>query len=330
MKDIVKSQVNDEYKVINGRKVKVSRRRRRSNLTTYCAIAVAGFSVLGLVISLFFLFDLKDVTISGVSLYTNDQILLVGGVEKGANLIRTNTSVIEQRLVDTLPYIEKATVTKDYPNSLAISVVEAEKCADIELNGRYFILSSSGIILEADNQYHDETLPLVRGMQLKDAEPNAQLASEDAGKTKVLMQILDSIKSTRFERITEIDLLDRTDIVLKYENRIELKVGSAIDMSYKLSYMKAVIDQYMPGDFEGTLIYNGANSGVSAISKEAQEANESNRSGSGVIRSSLTHDFGEPTEIVNGGSSQQQGESSASETPVQQQGAADEYTGWRE
>ena len=58
MKDIVKSQANDEYKVINGRKVRVQRRKRRSNLMTYCALAVAFFTTLGLVISLCFLFDL--------------------------------------------------------------------------------------------------------------------------------------------------------------------------------------------------------------------------------------------------------------------------------
>ena len=51
MKDIVKSQAADEYKVINGKKVRLTRRRRRSNVMTYSALAVAVFTAIGLVAS---------------------------------------------------------------------------------------------------------------------------------------------------------------------------------------------------------------------------------------------------------------------------------------
>lgn len=328
MKDIVKSQIDDEYKVINGRKVKTRRRQRRSNLVTYCAIAVAVFSGIGLIVSLFFLFDVKEVKIEGVSLYTNEQIMLVGGVETGSNLIRTNTSVIENRLVETLPYIEKATVSKDYPNSLEISVVEATKCADIELNSRYYVISSNGILLETENLEHDGSLPLVKGFELKEPELNKKLVSEDSGKAKVLMQVLDSIKSSGIKGITVIDLTKRNDIVVYCEGRIVMMLGSSLDMDSKLVSMKAVIENELPNDYEGTLIYNGANSGISAISKEAREAagsssGEAAKISNGSLRMYMTHEFGEvEAKPYNGVESQPQNE--AAEQP-QNEG----YTGWQ-
>jgi len=322
MKDIVKSQINDEYKVQNGRKVRVNRRRRRSNLMTYCAIAVAVFTAIGLVVCLNFLFNLKEVRVEGVSLYTNDQILLVGGVEKGANLIRTNTSIIEQRLVETLPYIEKATVSKDYPNSLNIKIVEARKSADIEQNGAYYVISTAGMILEAGNQFHDPELPLIKGYTIKEPEINKELTSEDSVKTKVLLQLLKEIREARFSGITVIDLTERNDIVMMYKDRIELRVGSSFDIPHKLRDLKAVIDTRLEADFEGTLIYNGVNSGISAITKAAREAAAAEaakrNAGKSDYRSTLTHDFGDLPREPEVPAEQQQ-------TPAGEQ----EYTGWQ-
>lgn len=271
MKDVVKSQVNDEYKVINGRKVLVRRRRRRSNVATYCAIAIAVFTAVGLIVSLCFMFDLKEVRINGLTLYTNEQIIAVGGIENGQNLIRINTGVIEQRLVETLPYIEEASVSKDYPGSIELKLVEAVKSAEIEYGGRYYVISEAGNVLECENFEHNAQLPLVKGFELKEPRPGGKLDSEDPGKTKILLSLLEEIKKAEFDGITVIDITDRTDIILYYGDRIDIKLGSSIDMPYKLKCVKAVIDQELPEDYEGTLKYNGAVSGVSALARAAQQ-----------------------------------------------------------
>ena len=274
MKDIVKSQLNDDVKVINGKKVKVARRKRRSNLMTYCALAVAVCTAIGLVVSLCFLFDLEQVEVSGLTLYSNDQVLAVGGVESGANLIRTNTKVIEQRLTDTLPYLKSVTVTKDYPHAIKIQVVEETKFADIELNGKYYVVARSGKIVETENTAHDASLPLVTGFQLKEPELKGELASEDELKAKVLMQLLEAIENSGLQKVTSIDITERTDILVMYDNRIKLKLGSSMDLDYKLNCMKSVIEQKLSADFEGTLKYNNAKTGVSAFSKDAEAALE--------------------------------------------------------
>ena len=274
MKDIVKSQPSDEIKYQSGRRVKVSRRKRRSNLITYCALAVALCTAMGLVISLCFLFDLEQVEVSGLTLYSNDQVLAVGGVESGANLIRTDTKVIEKRLTDTLPYLKSVTVTKDYPHAIRISVVEETKCADIELNGKYYIAAKSGKILEVGNAVHDVTMPLVTGFQLKDPELCGELTSEDELKAKVLMQLIEAIEKSGLKKVTSIDISERTDIIVMYDNRIKLKLGSSMDLEYKLSCMKSVIEKKLNSTFEGTLKYNNAKTGVSAFSKDAEAALE--------------------------------------------------------
>lgn len=269
MKDIVKSRTNAEVKIINGKKVKLHRRSRRSNVTTYTAVAVAVITTVGLILSLCFFFNLKQVAVNGVTLYTSDQILEVGGVVNGANLFRTNTDLIEQRLVETLPYVESAKVSKDFPNSLVIEIVEAEKFAEIESNGQYYVLSRSGRILEAANPQHDETLPLVVGFDLSAPEINKELSSTDEYKSKVLMQVLEDIEASGIGNISVVDITNRTDIVLWYGDHIDLRVGSSMDMEYKLTCMKAVIENKLEPDFDGTLRYNGPRD-ISGLARAAQ------------------------------------------------------------
>ena len=269
MKDIVKSRTNAEVKIINGKRVKLHRRSRRSKVTTYTAVAVAVFTTIGLILSLCFFFNLEKVSVSGVTLYTGDQIVEVGGVVNGANLFRTNTKLIEERLVDTLPYIESAKVTKDFPNSLVIEVVEAEKAVEIESDNAYYVISRSGRVLEGPNQIHDTSLPLVKGFEIKSPKVNEKLESRDSHKTKILMQIVEDIKESEIDNITVIDLTDRTDIVMWYDNRIEMRVGSSLDMDYKLTYMKYVVRD-LADDYEGMLRYNGMDTGITEIKKGAQ------------------------------------------------------------
>lgn len=47
---------------------------------------------------MFLFFNVSEIKIEGVTLYEQDQILGVGGVSTGQNLVRTNTDIVEKRL----------------------------------------------------------------------------------------------------------------------------------------------------------------------------------------------------------------------------------------
>ena len=281
MKDVVKSRQDDgEYKLINGQRVKVNRRRRRSNLNSYYALAVIFAAVIVLILCMTVFFNVKTVNIQGVNLYTNEQILAVGGVNSGVNLIRTDTKTVETRLKNTLVYIDDVQVSRKYPSELEIKVTEAVKAAQIEKDGKYYILSESGRILEADVPL-DGSLMMIKGFELKSLDPGSTLESEDAFKTKILDQLISEIKKLDFEDINEIDLTDRTDIKMTYDNRIDIRLGSSVDIDYKLTYIKAVIDKSLSDNYEGPLRYNGVNSGISAIPKsDSDSASDSKSDGS--------------------------------------------------
>ncbi len=274
MRDVIKSQqASEEYKLINGRRVKLDRRRRRSNLNNYYAIAVVLVAVLVMILCMTFFFNVRTVNINGVTLYTQNQIYAVGGITDKMNLIRTDTDVIEKRLLDNLVYIDSVSVKKKYPYALDITVTEAVKAADIEYNGKYYLLSESGRLLETENAEHDKDLPLVKGFELKMESRKAgeKLGSEDQLKPEILMKLLECIKDLDLKEIKVIDLTDRTDIILNYDDRIDICIGSSVDMDVKLRQIKAVIDERLSDEYVGTLRYNGASSGISGIPRRVND-----------------------------------------------------------
>ena len=268
MKDVIKSDgYKGQYKTMNGRRVKIDRQKRRKNRRGDYALAIVLGAVILLVLCMTWVFnyDVENIKINGVTLYTNEQILVVGGVADGGNLIRTDADLIEERLTQNLVYIDKAEVKKKYPSGLEINVTEAVKAADIEYKGQYYVLSESGKLLECGNTERNENIALVKGIELKSLNPGEKLQATDVMKTKILNQLIELTYEMNFENITEIDLSDRTDIILKYDDRITIYIGSSVDMDYKLKYIKTVIDERLSDNYRGTLRYNGVNSGISAI-----------------------------------------------------------------
>ncbi len=219
-----------------------------------------------LIACLVFFFNIETIQIEGVTLYGDEQIQIVGGVQSGQNLIRLDTDVVEERLKNNLVYIEDVKVQQKLPSTLVITCTEAEKAVDIEENGSYYVVSSSGRVLEQCAKPTGR-IPVIKGFELKSKTPGEELASKDSLKTDILSQLLAGIQDNHYKRITNIDMSDRSDIKILYDERIEIRLGSSVDIESKLTQIKAVIDRQRE-DYEGTIIYNSIESGISAIPKE--------------------------------------------------------------
>ena len=270
MKDVVRSASTRGANSEN----KTKSKHEQGSIVGYCAIAFVFVSLIVLVLCLTVFFKVKLVEINGVTLYRDDQILGVGGILKDENLVRTDTSLIKKRLEENLVFIEEAKVEKKYPSTLIISVTEAEKAADIVMDDKVCVVSKSGRVLEMGNTKTTGGIPVVRGFELTSKKVGEKLASKDESKLKIYKDLLKIIDSIGMDKITEIDLNSRSGIILLYDGRITLELGSSMDLDYKLNYFKSVIDSKLSDDFKGKLVYNGADSGISAIPDGAGKKDE--------------------------------------------------------
>lgn len=223
-------------------------------------------------LSNFVFFRIDEIQVKGSTYYAAETVIAHSTVRNGDNLFRTDIDGIEERLTRLMVYADEVKVRRKLPSRLVITVKEAVPRYNLYQDGKYFLVSTSGKILENNMTAPKEDYLTVSGFEIKNTDPGAKLESEDNLKARILDEITENLEKMKFSGVEEIDISDRTDIKLFYEGRIEIRIGSSLDIPYKLKYVRAVIDavhKTYGDDYEGTLIYHSASSGISAIAKES-------------------------------------------------------------
>ena len=247
----------------------VRRAPRRSAINLYLTLSTVLISAIMalLLVNVFCNLRQQKITVEGANLYSAEQVEQVGGVIQGQNLVRLNTDFIENRIRSGLVYVDEVSVEKKYPDGLNIRITEAQQAAQIFDDGVYYLLSGSGRLLEASYD-RDPSLPLINGFELKGKTAGAQAQSKDEQKTRIIADIFSGIHEYGFDKVDTIDVSDRTDITLTYDSRIDIKLGSSVDLPLKLSNIKAVLDSgKLPDGFEGTLTIFSQGKEISALPK---------------------------------------------------------------
>ncbi len=269
MRDIQKKQTDrSEYKVINGDRVKVGRRKRRNKYTLYYYLAFFVVVVTITLLSVTILFNATEIEITGTDLYSAEQIRQISGVEVGDNLIRLDAHTAENCVLNTLSYVEDIKVLRNFPDKISIRVTQAVAQMNIEHGGKYYVISDKGKILEAGLEKPKSGLITVKGFELNRFEIGENAESDDAMKPGIVKTIISTIEQTGMKNIVEINITDRTDIKLNYESRINILLGSSLDLEYKLNAVRITIDSRIEEDFNGVIYYLNDANGVSVIASD--------------------------------------------------------------
>ncbi len=269
MRDIQKKQTDrSEYKVINGDRVKVGRRKRRNKYTLYYYLAFFVVVVTITLLSVTILFNATEIEITGTDLYSAEQIRQISGVEVGDNLIRLDAHTAEDCVLNTLSYVEDIKVLRNFPDKISIRVTQAVAQMNIEYGGKYYVISDKGKILEAGLEKPKTGLITVKGFELNKFEIGENAESDDTLKPGIVKTIISTIEQTGMKNIVEINITDRTDIKLNYESRINILLGSSLDLEYKLNAVRITIDSKIEKDFNGVIYYLNDASGVSVIASD--------------------------------------------------------------
>lgn len=269
MKDIQKRErKKEEYKIINGEKVPISRKKRRRNMSLYYLIAFIFVTIALIVLSLTVFFNVRNIEIDGTDLYSDKQILEVANITNEDNLIRLNTKDIKNSLLSSFSFFEDVKVTRSFPSTLKIDITQAEEFANILNKDKTFtVISKTGRILETGLSKKKSGIMTITGIEIKDNTPGKIYEATDEIKTTILNKIFDQINELKMKKISKINMTNRTDIRMLYNGKVVIEIGSSIDIPFKLKYINAVLKK-LPNSYSGTLIYHNATSGISAIPNE--------------------------------------------------------------
>ncbi|MDG4796570.1 FtsQ-type POTRA domain-containing protein [Micromonospora sp. WMMD1082] len=138
-------------------------RRRRMRAALPWAVAGGLLAVAGLVAWTLLgtgLFGVRDMRVEGAELVTAVQVRDAAGVPDGAPLARVDLAELADR-IGTLPPVERATVTRDWPDTLVVRLTERTGVAVVPRGEQFAVIDAAGVVFRTVPQRPDG-LPLVR------------------------------------------------------------------------------------------------------------------------------------------------------------------------
>lgn len=103
-----------------------------------------------------------DISIAGIEHHDPAQVLAVIGVRPGGSLVGFD-AVGARRKLEALPWVQSATVQREFPNQLQLSLVEAQPFAVWQHNGTYAVIDREGNLMGPMDEESLKRLPLITG-----------------------------------------------------------------------------------------------------------------------------------------------------------------------
>ena len=124
----------------------------------------------------------------------------------------------------------------------------------------------------------------------------------------MLTYLVDALESTGFPDVTQVDLTDRLNMQIVYQDRLLIQLGSEADLEYKLQFVTYALENSVEEGFEGIL--------DASIPKELH-----------ILPKSITE---EPAEESLEESTEESGESSSSQAAPESQPEGEGASGAQE
>ena len=268
-KNVKGSGVYEDREYIDKSKVKkrgkkgISRKALlRLKILAY-VLVVAVVLMLGLTLSLTVFFKTEQFKVTGDTQYSSEEIINASGIALGENIFLADKETASQNIVNAFPYVAGADVSFSLPDTITIKIAEGKACYLVKFEDKkYCVVSSEGRIL-SNTDKPKSGLPEITGVQLKDSTPGAYVQYSDDSLGDTVAEIVQSVELNEFEKLSSIDVTDKKNITLTYDNRILVKMGMPEDIDYKIRTAKTIIieklDPNNTGVIEGILDVSSCN-----------------------------------------------------------------------
>lgn len=141
-------------------------------------------------------FAIKNVEVTGNNYYSDDEIVNIANVTKGANIfIHAGKSDIKSRLMEN-PYFSDVTVSRKLPNTLVIKVKERKQVAAIKYGNKYVVIDVNGLVLRTGDV--DPEVTILNGLTLSKLKVGEKVRCEEKQTLKNTLAMVASMKKGDF------------------------------------------------------------------------------------------------------------------------------------
>ncbi|MEG0951539.1 MAG: FtsQ-type POTRA domain-containing protein [Niameybacter sp.] len=198
---------------------------------------------------------IQDIILVGNHYYKGSEILKVAAIDKGMHPLSINTRA-SGIAIETLPFIQNATVRYEFPNTLQVEVNEKRPLGYVTFHDRYLCINGDGTVLE-ESQEKRLKLPLLEGLQFEYFVIGEKLGIENDEKIRLMNEMIAVLDKYSFtEKVTSIDLSNLEEIHL-YVDKLDVIIGNIRDFDKKIKWLVKVHEGYTMGILDLTSIAHG-------------------------------------------------------------------------
>lgn len=211
------------------------RRKKRNKLRKFLLwlLAVIVIAAVGVVLSLTAFFGIENITVTGNSRYTEDEILNQCSISSGENLFLADTKGAADMLELNLPYIYTAEIKRKLPSTIELVITESEPSYYIKNKDKTFILLDDNFkVLETEAEKGSGIA--VKKAKVTEAFPGRHISFENKDTAECLKKLSQAVKDNDFDEITAVYSNSISDNYVVYDNRIEFKLGNCDNLEQKI------------------------------------------------------------------------------------------------
>lgn len=224
-------------KLRNMRKI----RRRRTRVPIIIGVLTL---VLLCVLSVTVFFNLTEIKVTNNQKYNIEEIIEASSIKIGTNLFQINKFKIEENIKKKLTYITNIEISRTLPGVLNIKVFEGIPAYYISLD-KTFILNKENYILETLEPGIEtpKNIPIIDGVKLTNPVAGKAAVFENSAimdKLETLITYCD--KYELIGKLSIINIQNEFRITMKYDNRVDIVLGNALEMEQKIKFIRYIID----------------------------------------------------------------------------------------
>jgi cell division protein FtsQ len=192
------------------------------------------------------LLSVRQVSVSGGSHTSRQSVLRATGLDRHPLMVDVNTGRLEQRLY-ALPWVAKATVRRDWPSTIGVSVRERVPAALVTTaSGEWAVADRSGRVLLRSTGTPAAPPPLLplpsfRGEEQLPA-PGSQLPPSSAP----ALRVLGALRWPLIGQVSAVDVHPDGEISLTMGGGLVVQLGDASMLDRKLAATQTVLSQVRP------------------------------------------------------------------------------------
>jgi cell division protein FtsQ len=203
-------------------------RRLRPLLYAVLLLALAGTGVWLVFFSS--VVTVREVSVSGNQTVSSVRVRAVAKAPIGRQLARVDLAAIQAR-IETIPAVESVSVSRSWPHTIAVEVVERTPVAVVERGAGLQAVDDEGVLFGSYVRQPDD-LPLVRTA----ADVKSEALAEAA-------RVVTSLRADIQARVESVDVASIDRITLKLTGGRTVMWGSAEDSQQKAAVLAVLLER---------------------------------------------------------------------------------------